>query len=177
MMPSGIEPYLNRVICGDALEVLKGMPDGSVQCCVTSPPYWGLRDYGVDGQIGLEQTPDEYVSKMVEVFRDVRRVLRNDGVCWVNLGDSYAGSWGNYHPRNGGSWDDYEWIACADGKLRRAPFSAVELVDGIPTELFETLEQEDWPHRSILGALGNSVVPAVCVQIMHAVKTAHEGAN
>jgi len=75
---------------GDALSVLKTMPEQSVHCCVTSPPYWGLRDYGVDGQLGLESTPDEYVEKMVEVFREVRRVLRDDGTLWLNLGDSYA---------------------------------------------------------------------------------------
>lgn len=66
------------------------MPDSSVHCCVTSPPYFGLRDYGVDGQIGLEQTPDEYVAEMVAVFREVRRVLRDDGTLWLNLGDSYS---------------------------------------------------------------------------------------
>jgi DNA modification methylase len=76
---------------GDALEVLKTLPDSSVHCCVTSPPYWGLRDYGHDGQIGLESTPEAYVARMVEVFREVRRVLRDDGTCWVNLGDSYGG--------------------------------------------------------------------------------------
>ena len=74
---------------GDCLEVMRGMADQSVHCCVTSPPYWGLRDYKHDGQIGLEQTPDEYVAKMVEVFREVRRVLRDDGTLWLNLGDSY----------------------------------------------------------------------------------------
>jgi DNA modification methylase len=68
------------------------MPDESVNCCVTSPPYWGLRDYGVGGQLGLESTPEEYVARMVDVFREVRRVLRDDGVCFLNLGDSYAGS-------------------------------------------------------------------------------------
>lgn len=77
---------------GDCLELLRQMPDESVQCCVTSPPYFGLRDYGVEGQIGLEQTPAEYVGKLVEVFREVRRVLTADGIAWVNLGDSYAGS-------------------------------------------------------------------------------------
>jgi len=76
--------------CGDALALMREMPDCSVQTCVTSPPYWGLRDYGVAGQLGLERTPQEYVERMVEVFREVRRVLRDDGTCWVNLGDSYA---------------------------------------------------------------------------------------
>ena len=75
---------------GDCRELLRQLPDESVHCCVTSPPYWGLRDYGVSGQLGLEPTPEEYVANMVEVFREVRRVLRGDGTCWVNLGDSYA---------------------------------------------------------------------------------------
>lgn len=74
---------------GDCRALLAAMPDASVNCCVTSPPYFGLRDYGMDGQIGLEQTPDEYVAEMVDVFRDVRRVLRDDGTLWLNLGDSY----------------------------------------------------------------------------------------
>jgi len=74
---------------GDCREVLRTLPESSVHCVVTSPPYFGLRDYGVDGQIGLEQTPDEYVAEMVKVFREVRRVLRDDGTLWLNLGDSY----------------------------------------------------------------------------------------
>jgi DNA modification methylase len=83
------------VVQGDALEVLRTLPDEVAQCCITSPPYLGLRDYGVDGQIGLEKTPDEYVARLVEIFREVRRVLRSDGVLWLIMGDSYAGSWGN----------------------------------------------------------------------------------
>jgi DNA modification methylase len=79
-----------RILIGDVLDGLRSLPDGSAQCCVTSPPYWGLRDYGVDGQIGLEPTPEAFVAKMVEVFREVRRVLREDGVCFLNIGDSYA---------------------------------------------------------------------------------------
>lgn len=75
---------------GDCIESMRTMPDASVYTCVTSPPYFGLRDYGHDGQIGLEQTPDEYVAKLVEVFREVRRVLRDDGTLWLNLGDSYT---------------------------------------------------------------------------------------
>jgi DNA modification methylase len=75
---------------GDVLAVLRGMADESVHCCVTSPPYFGLRDYGHPDQIGLEPTPADYVAKMVEVFAEVRRVLRADGTLWLNLGDSYA---------------------------------------------------------------------------------------
>jgi DNA modification methylase len=82
---------VHRIIQGDCIEGLRTLPDASVHCCVTSPPYWGLRDYGHDGQIGLEATPEAYVARMVEVFREVRRVLRDDGTCWVNLGDSYGG--------------------------------------------------------------------------------------
>jgi DNA modification methylase len=78
------------IYCGDCLEVLRDMPEQSINCCVTSPPYFGLRDYGHAGQIGLEPTPDEYVAKMVEVFHEVRRVLRDDGTLWLNIGDSYC---------------------------------------------------------------------------------------
>ena len=79
-----------RIIPGDCIAGLRTLHDASVHCCVTSPPYWGLRDYGHDGQIGLEDTPEAYVARMVEVFREVRRVLRDDGTVWLNLGDSYT---------------------------------------------------------------------------------------
>lgn len=83
-----------RIIQGDCREVLATLPDESVNTCVTSPPYFSLRDYGVEGQMGLEPTPDEFIAGMVSVFREVRRVLRDDGTLWLNIGDSYAGSWG-----------------------------------------------------------------------------------
>lgn len=79
-----------KILQGDVLDRLRDIPDESVQCCVTSPPYWSLRDYGVAGQIGMENTPDEHVAKLVEVFREVRRVLREDGILWLNYGDAYA---------------------------------------------------------------------------------------
>lgn len=78
------------VYVGDCIARLRELPSASAQMCVTSPPYYGLRDYGHDGQIGLEETPDAYIAKMVEVFREVRRVLSDDGTLWVNIGDSYA---------------------------------------------------------------------------------------
>lgn len=84
-----------RVIPGDCRDVLPTIEAGSVQCCVTSPPYWGLRDYDHPGQIGAESSPDEYVANLVSVFQDVRRVLRKDGTLWLNVGDGYA--------RNGGT--------------------------------------------------------------------------
>ena len=81
---------LNHIYQGDVLDRLKDLNDGSVQCVVTSPPYWGLRDYGVDNQLGLEETPEEFVENLVKVFREVKRVLKDDGTVWLNLGDSYA---------------------------------------------------------------------------------------
>ena len=87
----------DKIIQGDCIDVLKGLPNSIVNTCITSPPYFGLRDYGVDGQIGLEETPEAYVQRLVEVFKEVRRVLRDDGTLWLNLGDSYnnATSGGN----------------------------------------------------------------------------------
>jgi DNA modification methylase len=79
-----------KILNGDCIEMMKTLPDRSVNCCVTSPPYFGLRDYGHEGQIGLEETPEAFVQKMVEVFREVNRVLRDDGTLWLNIGDSYA---------------------------------------------------------------------------------------
>jgi len=79
-----------RIIEGDCIKGMKTLPDCCVHTCITSPPYFGLRDYGKEDQIGLEETPDQYVAKMVEVFREVRRVLRDDGTVWLNLGDSYS---------------------------------------------------------------------------------------
>jgi DNA modification methylase len=83
-----------QILNCDVMDGLRKLKDESVHCVVSSPPYWKLRDYGVDGQIGLEATPEDFIARLVEVFREVRRVLREDGTLWLNLGDSYAGSWG-----------------------------------------------------------------------------------
>lgn len=82
----------SEIYQGDALQVLQTLPDESVDCIVTSPPYFALRDYNVDGQIGKERTPEEFIERLVIVFREARRVLRENGTCWVNIGDTYAGS-------------------------------------------------------------------------------------
>ena len=82
----------NIIINKDCLETLKNLPDESVNCCVTSPPYYGLRDYGVDNQIGREETPEKYIERLVEVFAELRRVLKNDGTLWLNISDSYCGT-------------------------------------------------------------------------------------
>lgn len=83
---------INTIIQGDCLEVLKTLPAESVNCVITSPPYWALRDYGVEGQLGLEPTFQEYITKLCDVFDEVKRVLRKDGTCWVVIGDTYGGS-------------------------------------------------------------------------------------
>ena len=82
----------NTIINGHSLEVLKSLPDNSIDCCVTSPPYYALRDYGCDGQIGLEETPEKYIERLCEVFSEVRRVLTPEGTLWLNIGDSYNGN-------------------------------------------------------------------------------------
>jgi DNA modification methylase len=83
--------YKDKIIQGDSLEVLKSLPSESVNCVVTSPPYWALRDYGVAGQLGLEPTFYEYITKLCDIFDEVKRVLRKDGTCFVNIGDTYFG--------------------------------------------------------------------------------------
>lgn len=83
---------INKIIQGDALEVLKTLPDESIDCAITSPPYWALRDYGVAGQLGLEPTFQEYINKLCDMFDEVKRVLKKEGTCWVNIGDTYSGS-------------------------------------------------------------------------------------
>ena len=100
---SSTNTYLNNpnILIGDAVTRLRELPDGSVRTCVTSPPYWGLRDYGNDGQLGLESTPQEFVENLCRVFDEVWRVLADDGTLWVNLGDSYfphGGSRGHKTP-------------------------------------------------------------------------------
>lgn len=90
---TGVLTGATEVLTGDARTVLATLPAGSVQACVTSPPYFGLRDYGHAGQIGLEQSPGEYVAGLVSLFREVRRILADDGTLWLNLGDSYASPW------------------------------------------------------------------------------------
>lgn len=81
-----------KILCGNAKDILKTIPDNSVNCCVTSPPYYNLRDYGNKNQLGLEKTPEEYIARLTEVFHEVKRVMKDDGTLWLNIGDSYAGS-------------------------------------------------------------------------------------
>lgn len=134
----------HEILVGDVLAGLRAMPDASVQCVVTSPPYWGLRDYGVEGQIGLEPAPDGYVERMVGVFREVRRVLRDDGVLWLNLGDSYNGS--------GGAGGDYApgGLKAGQPKYPGRRISALKPKDlvGIPWRVAFALQEDGWYLRS-----------------------------
>ena len=134
---------------GDCLSVLKSLPDQCVNCCVTSPPYWGLRDYGVDGQLGLEDTPEKYVENMVNVFREVRRVLSDDGTLWLNLGDSYSGSCGN---RNNACTDE-KWKRGGHIKngLKKPQSKIIDLkpkdLVGIPWRVAFALQADGWYLR------------------------------
>ena len=135
-----------RIHVGDCVERMREMPAGSAACCVTSPPYFGLRDYGVDGQIGLEETPDAYVTRLVEVFREVRRVLRDDGTCWVNLGDSYANDskWG------GSSSGKHVQALCGNTGIGRSrPTTGLKSKDliGIPWRVAFALQADGWYLR------------------------------
>jgi len=129
-----------KVITGDCRDVLASMPAESVHCCVTSPPYWGLRDYGVSGQIGLESTYQEFVDRMVAVFREVRRVLRADGTLWLNLGDSYAndGKWGG--STSGTALHGNSGI----GRERRATGLKPKDLCGIPWRVAFALQDDGW---------------------------------
>lgn len=141
-----------KIITGDCRDVLATMADGSVNCCVTSPPYFGLRDYGCDGQMGLESTPDEFVAGMVAVFREVRRVLRDDGTLWLNIGDSYAGSWGAQGKRetpgeiSRNSVRNHPKRAASTGTIRGNGLKPKDLI-GIPWMLAFALRADGWYLR------------------------------
>ena len=154
------------VLQGDALERLRELPAESVHVCVTSPPYYGLRDYGVDGQIGMEETPEQYVARLVAVFREVRRVLRADGTLWLNIGDSYAGS---------GKGRMGDGSPCATGKqatnrgslagvVKKAPRGVCKPKDliGVPWMLAFALRTGGWYLRQdIIWQKSNSMPESV----------------
>ncbi|SSB97862.1 DNA modification methylase [Pseudomonas sp. 43mfcvi1.1] len=142
----------HQILVGDCIDMMRTLPDQSAQCCVTSPPYFGLRDYGMPDQIGLEETPAEFVSRLVQVFREVRRVLRDDGTLWVNMGDTYASIAGGYAP--GGSAGKHDMAsqstrgAVLRGK-RRSPPTGLNQKDlmGIPWRLAFALQDDGWYLR------------------------------
>lgn len=147
-----------RILKGDCREVLRTLPADSVHCCVTSPPYFGLRDYGVAGQIGLEPSPDDFIAELVAVFAEVRRVLRPDGTLWLNLGDSYAASGRGGNPddsthqkqgSNRGSRQFFQSEAVAAGAIGRkwvkppAGYKQKDLI-GIPWMAAFALRADGW---------------------------------
>ncbi len=136
-----------ELCCGDCVDVLRGMESETVDCCVTSPPYFGLRDYGVEGQIGLESTPAEFVEKLVEVFREVRRVLRDDGTLWLNLGDSYNA--GTNSKRKNGTGDAGNWHTADETGGIRVKVDGLKTKDliGIPWRVAFALQADGWYLR------------------------------
>jgi len=140
---------------GDCLASLRRLPDGVARTCVTSPPYFGLRDYGVEGQIGLEQTPHAYVARLVEVFREVRRVLTDDGTLWLNLGDSYGTSGGDTYSGFNARYFDRDWHGKQDQAAGAFPAGVVRDTGlrpknllGIPWLVAFALQADGWYLRS-----------------------------
>jgi len=147
---------VNRIICGSALEILSDFPDESINCVITSPPYWGLRDNRMEGQLGLEDAPEKYVWRLVEIFQQVRRVLTKDGTVWLNLGDSYASNGiymgpierGDYKPKSASlsNWQKYpSYKKAPRGGLYQ--IKAKDLI-GIPWRVAFALQADGWYLRS-----------------------------
>jgi site-specific DNA-methyltransferase (adenine-specific) len=142
-------PELNTIYLGDNLATMRAWPDAFVHTCVTSPPYYALRDYGVAGQIGLESTPEAFIAKLVEVFREVRRVLRDDGTLWVNMGDSYNAYNGNRGTASefAGKRNEMEPAFPKGHGLAAKGLKPKDLI-GIPWMLAFALRADGWYLRS-----------------------------
>jgi len=140
---------LHQILVGDCIEMMRTLPDKSVHTCVTSPPYFGLRDYGVEGQIGLEETPAKFIGRLVAVFREVRRVLRDDGTVWVNMGDTYAsggrGGGGSFMAERG----DGAWQGKGEATGWRSAPAGLKHKDlmGMPWRLAFALQDDGWYLR------------------------------
>jgi DNA modification methylase len=137
---------LNKIYPGDVIEVLKTFPPNFIQCAITSPPYWAIRNYEVDGQIGIEESPKKYVEKIVSVFREVKRVLREDGTLWLNLGDVYCGS------ADKGDWKDPKYKDGRNGQAeslnRKIEGLKPKDLVGIPWRVAFALQEDGWYLRS-----------------------------
>lgn len=140
---------MSQILEGDCFEVLKTLPDNTIDMCVTSPPYFGLRDYGVNGQIGLEKNPESYIAKLVNVFREVRRVLRDDGTLWLNIGDSYCNSNGFARASEQFQREGRNNAPANDRKLDALHESGLKTKDliGIPWMLAFALRSDGWYLR------------------------------
>lgn len=150
----------DRILCGDALEMLRTLPDNSVHCCVTSPPYYALRDYGVDGQIGRGDTPAQYVARLTDVFSEVRRVLRPSGTLWLNIADTYAGK------GNQGDSVDPKYPNGRTGQTvainRRVEGCKAKDMIGIPWMLAFALRDSGWYLRSDIIWMKANPMPESC---------------
>ena len=150
----------DRILCGDALEMLRTLPDNSVHCCVTSPPYYALRDYGVDGQIGREDTPAQYVARLTDVFSEVRRVLRPSGTLWMNIAATYAGK------GNQGDSVDPKYPNGRTGQTvainRRVEGCKAKDMIGIPWMLAFALRDSGWYLRSDIIWMKANPMPESC---------------
>ena len=159
---------INTIYQGDCLEVLHSFPDSSIDCCITSPPYFGLRDYGVAGQVGNENTPEEYVRKLTEIFSEVRRILKDTGTLWLNLGDSYAGSNQGAGTRNptekqkSNKGTNYMTAAAHKSKLLRLPGLKPKDLIGVPWMVAFALRDSGWYLRQdIIWAKSNPMPESV----------------
>lgn len=149
---------LNTILCGDCLEVLRTLPSSSVDCCVTSPPYYALRDYGVDGQIGLEDTPEVYIAKLSDVFMEVYRVLKPEGTLWLNIGDSYNGN------KKGNTETIKYKVVAESNDFHKKLWKGAKQKDliGIPWMLGFTLRSKGWYLRQdIIWEKGNPLPESV----------------
>ena len=145
-------PHINTILHGDVLDKLKEIETESIQCVVTSPPYWGLRDYGSDGQLGLEETPELYVENMVNVFREIKRVLKDDGTCWLNLGDSYyGGGWkgASLNKNSGDIQKAHKGTHCGEQIKHDPKHPIIKTKDlvGIPWRVALALQADGWYLR------------------------------
>ena len=150
----------NRIICGDALETLKNFPDESINCSITSPPYYGLRDYHKKEQIGREKTVEEYLDRLINVFREVRRVLKKDGTCFIVIGDSYAGTSSKKEQR------DPKYPKGRNGQnpsitQKVLGYKSKDLM-GIPWRLAFALREDGWYLRSDIIWHKENVMPEAC---------------
>ena len=156
---------IDKIYQGDSLEVLKTFEDNSIDCCVTSPPYYALRDYGVDGQIGLEETPEKYIERLTEVFMEVYRVLKPNGTLWLNIGDSYNGYKGNAKSQ----YNDSKFVGGHGGHPTRPSGYGLECKElkpkdliGIPWMLAFSLRNAGWYLRQdIIWQKGNPLPESV----------------
>ena len=150
----------NKIICGDALETLRSFPDESISCCITSPPYYGLRDYHKQGQIGREKTVEEYFDRLVVVFREVRRVLKSGGTCFIVIGDSYAGTSSKKEQR------DPKYPKGRNGQnssitQKMLGYKSKDLM-GIPWRLALALREDGWYLRSDIIWHKENAMPEAC---------------